>query len=159
MVPLCTYDTCTQYVLMHVGFQYKVENINTSNAAVNILVAVSLQTSLFVFLLTKFLEVELLSQMQWTFYGFRYILPTCQDCFYLSLSPCAWLRHCLIDFCFIDEWMNKRKPSFSSLNEPGPFKSKISFCLLCLELSLVFFIPLTLSLEDTQLRAFPHRTT
>lgn len=42
MAALYTYDMCTQCVLMHVGFQYKVENINTSNAAVNILVAVSL---------------------------------------------------------------------------------------------------------------------
>lgn len=63
MIALYTYSMCTQCVLMHGGFQYKVKNINTSNAAANTLVAVSLQTSLFVFLWTKFLEVELQSQM------------------------------------------------------------------------------------------------
>lgn len=134
--------------------QYKVEKMKT--AAVNILVTASLQTSLLLFFFfTKFLEVELLNQMVWTFYGFQYILPICwRLLLFIFVSPCLAPCHCLIDICWVDEQMNKRRPPVSSLNESAPFEPKSSSRLLCGTLFPLFFMLLTVRLKDTQLRAF-----
>lgn len=78
---------CALNTYMCVVLKYRVEHIN--NAAVDVLVAISWETSLFIFLLTKFLEVELLRQSLNTFMAFKTSCQLVRDGSYLSLSPCA----------------------------------------------------------------------
>lgn len=83
----CILMICALNTYMCVKLKYRAEHI--SNAAVDVLVAVFLEASLFVFLLTKFLEVELLRQSLNTFMAFKTSCQLVGDGSYLSLSPCA----------------------------------------------------------------------